>query len=120
MRLFSCILASSFSMCFIQSPDAPSVTSLSGNDLNVSIDQSHLTPPKSQAEDKPVTIYTGTAVDMQFIYALKFKLKTVILITPEEQLKIISRSHQSIIDLEYLLYIEHQNSGMVYQINYWA
>ena len=32
----------------------------SGSDLNVSMDQSQLTPPKRPAEAKPVAIYTGT------------------------------------------------------------
>ena len=56
-RLSTCSLVSSFSTCCILSPDT---TGRSGSDLNVSMDQSHLTPPKRPAKAKPVTIYTGT------------------------------------------------------------
>ena len=56
-----------------------------------------------------------------YIYALKLIwLETVILITLEEQQKIISSFLQPIINLDWKrLPVEHQNSGMIYLHNYW-
>ena len=44
---------------YIQSPD---VTFRSGSDLNISMHQRHLTPPKKPTKANPVTIYKVDAV----------------------------------------------------------